>query len=441
MNRIRIPQPTLDRPPGAGTSIMASLGKLFDRFLFQLRRFMQFMRMFGEITHPGPTGMAQNSGATPARYKEIAKAIDLPDRLMPLTRFERAAPGEASLVGAMARLAAETVVENYCLMHTPGSFACAMRDQHAKSHGCVRAELIVRDDLPPEFATSLFRAGARYPAIVRFSNGNGRPQSDRRIDGRGMSIKLHHVEGTTVLRNLAPDKTPAGEHDFLLGSFPVFFCKNVVDYSQLMYAVTAPRGTWRQWLGFLVRWLEFIVRYPRQFITFIRIGLLLIDDPLTATYHSMSPYLFGGDKVVRYMVGPAPPARKAGWWHRILAWLGSENFLRDALLRDLDPAQRHGADEYVFDFSVRIRDSAKAADVEDASLWWKAPLDRVVRLGQIVVPKQNLAPDQQYDCERAMFSPWNCLEEHRPLGSLNRMRLAVYLASLQVRQKLNLVTS
>jgi hypothetical protein len=68
-------------------------------------------------------------------------------------------------------------------------------------------------------------------------------------------------------------------------------------------------------------------------------------------------------------------------------------------------------------------------------------LDRVVRLGQIVVPKQNLAPDQQYDCERAMFSPWNCLEEHRPLGSLNRMRLAVYLASLQVRQKLNLVTS
>jgi hypothetical protein len=141
------------------------------------------------------------------------------------------------------------------------------------------------------------------------------------------------------------------------------------------------------------------------------------------------------------MVGPAPPARKAGWWHRILAWLGSENFLRDALLRDLDPAQRHGADEYVFDFSVRIRDSAKAADVEDASLWWKAPLDRVVRLGQIVVPKQNLAPDQQYDCERAMFSPWNCLEEHRPLGSLNRMRLAVYLASVQVRQKLNLVTS
>jgi hypothetical protein len=28
-----------------------------------------------------------------------------------------------------------------------------------------------------------------------------------------------------------------------------------------------------------------------------------------------------------------------------------------------------------------------------------------------------------------VFNPWNCLPEHRPLGSVNRIRLAVYLAS------------
>jgi hypothetical protein len=39
------------------------------------------------------------------------------------------------------------------------------------------------------------------------------------------------------------------------------------------------------------------------------------------------------------------------------------------------------------------------------------------------------------------FNPWNCLQQHRPLGSANRMRLAVYLASLQVRRKLNMVAS
>jgi hypothetical protein len=68
--------------------------------------------------------------------------------------------------------------------------------------------------------------------------------------------------------------------------------------------------------------------------------------------------------------------------------------------------------------------------------------DRTVRLGRIEIPKQNfLPPNQEYECEHMTFNPWNCLEQHRPLGSINRMRLAVYLASLQVRQKLNMVAS
>ncbi len=52
-----------------------------------------------------------------------------------------------------------------------------------------------------------------------------------------------------------------------------------------------------------------------------------------------------------------------------------------------------------------------------------------------------LAQNQLYDCEHMVFNPWNCLPEHGPLGSVNRMRLAVYLASRQVRRKLNMVAS
>jgi hypothetical protein len=32
-------------------------------------------------------------------------------------------------------------------------------------------------------------------------------------------------------------------------------------------------------------------------------------------------------------------------------------------------------------------------------------------------------------CERAVFSPWHCLPEHQPVGSINRLRKEVYLAS------------
>jgi Catalase len=430
----------LDRPPNGGTSALDRLGHLFDRTLIELRRFRLFLRMASQIVHSVRPGTAQSSGETAARYQKVVNAIDLPDRAMPLTEFERVVEGEASLIGQMARIAAESVVTNHCAMRKRNVFSCAMRDQHAKSHGCVRAEFIVREDLPEEFSTSLFRAGARYPAIVRFSNGNGKSVSDRRIDARGMSIKLLHVEGPTVLRSIAPDKTPCGEHDFLFSSYPVFFCKNVVDYSRLIHAVVAPLDTWPERFAAGLLWIGFVVRYPRQFFTFIRTGLILIDDPLTATYHSMSPYLFGRDKVVRYRVGPAEPARKAYWFSRILSWLRSKNFLGEALVRDLDPAQHQGSDEFALDFSVWIRHSASAADVEDASLWWTAPLDRVVRLATLVIPRQSLAQDEQFDCERMMFSPWNCVPEHRPIGSINRMRLAVYLASLQVRKKLNMVT-
>jgi hypothetical protein len=66
----------------------------------------------------------------------------------------------------------------------------------------------------------------------------------------------------------------------------------------------------------------------------------------------------------------------------------------------------------------------------------------VVRLATIRIPRQDFQrPDWMLDCEQMMFSPWNCLQQHRPLGSINRMRLAVYLASLQVRRKLNMVRS
>lgn len=441
MNRSRI-RP----PPGhlASRNRFATrlLGDQPASLLFHgLRRAGQFGQMLYQIVRPAPPRTALSSEETEARYQELPNSLELPDR-PPLTKFEYAVPDEATLIGRMAVLAAKMVIDNYCAARISDRSASAMRDQHAKSHGCVEAEFIVRDDLPVEFTTDLFRPGVCYPATVRFSNGVGRQQSDRKLDARGMSIKLHGLDTPTLLRALAPGKTRDGEHDFNLSSFPVFFCKNVVDYSEFMDAVSAPHATWSEWFRWIARWFAFIVRYPRQFFLFLQIGLqglLTIRDPLTATYHSMSPFLFGEDKVVRYVVGPAGRRNNSSrWWTLFLP--KSENFLRDAMVSDLDPARP--GDDIVFDFSIRVRHAATSDDAEDASRRWSAALDRTVRLGSIAIPKQKfLAPDRQYDCQHMTFNPWNCLQEHRPLGSVNRMRLAVYLASLQVRQKLNMVPS
>jgi hypothetical protein len=117
----------------------------------------------------------------------------------------------------------------------------------------------------------------------------------------------------------------------------------------------------------------------------------------------------------------------------------SKSFLQEAPVRDLDPSRHQGGDDVVFDFSIRVRHAATSYDVEDASRWWTRPQERTVRLGSIAIPRQSLAQNALYDCEHMVFNPWNCLPEHRPLGSVNRTRLAVHLASRQVRRKLNMV--
>jgi hypothetical protein len=62
-----------------------------------------------------------------------------------------------------------------------------------------------------------------------------------------------------------------------------------------------------------------------------------------------------------------------------------------------------------------------------------------VRLGSIAIPRESLTQNALYDCEHMVFNPWNCLPERRPLGSVNRMRLAVYLPRGRLRRKLNIV--
>ena len=147
----------------------------------------------------------------------------------------------------------------------------------------------------------------------------------------------------------------------------------------------------------------------------------------------MTPYLLGADRVVRYVATPlSKPSRP-----KRPGELG-ENYLHDALATALNPGT-HPKDAVVaFDFSVQIKHEPRPVDVEDASLEWKGRRDVKVSLGRIEIPMQNFdMANQDCTCQDVAFNPWNCLPEHQPLGSLNRMRLAVYTASARARHRLN----
>jgi hypothetical protein len=369
-------------------------------------------------------------------YTRLMQSLRLPDRLPPLTRFEKPSPGEASAILQMSKLAACTVVENYCDAARRDGWIPAMRDQHAKPHGCLHGSFVVQPNVPPELAIGVFQPGARYEAIVRFSNAQETRKNDRFPDGRGVAIKLLEVPGEGLLPSSNADRANTTEQDFLLTNFPVFFGKNVPDYTEFLSLIASPHETWAARTRWALRILGFFAVRPTQFWIFVRNALQWVSSPLRITYHSMTPYRFGADRVVRYVLVPVqvPDADRKG------DRSSSGDFLRDVLRAELRPRASPNVNGAVFDFAVQFREHVTPDDVEDASRRWRAFGDRRITLARLNIPLQNFDTAERWDAaERASFSPWHALPDHRPLGGLNRMRLAVYQASRETRHRMNMV--
>jgi hypothetical protein len=368
----------------------------------------------------------------PEHYAAILDFPEQPDRPQ-LSRFERVSAEEAISIERVARFVSAAVVRTYTDMRKSDVAVKATRAQHAKHHGCVQATFIVHENLAPEHAIGVFRPGARYPAVIRFSNSKGTRESDKSADGRGMAIKLRNVPGRNILAGQIPQAGLA-EQDFLISGHPVFFCRDAADYTVFMAMLDRPRTTRGENLRFFVEFAKFfLTRPPRVGLAFARTALRKVTSPLESDYHSMTPYLLGPDKVVRYVATPLSRRRR----RKRRSDLG-DNYLHDALAEALDPGSHPEGAVVTFDFAVQIKHDPKPVDVEDACLRWRGRRDVKVSLARIEIPMQIFdMSNQDCTCQDLSFNPWNCLPEHQPLGSLNRMRLAVYTASARARHRLN----
>jgi hypothetical protein len=72
--------------------------------------------------------------------------------------------------------------------------------------------------------------------------------------------------------------------------------------------------------------------------------------------------------------------------------------------------------------------------VEDPTVRWAESASPFQKVATLRIPVQDCSPQQRRNHgERLVFTPWHALEEHRPLGGINRVRKAVYLASSRLR--------
>ena len=276
------------------------------------------------------------------------------------------------------------------------------RFNQARHTACLDAEFTVLPGLPPALRVGLFAEPRTYRAWIRFANASS--ATDRERDIRGMSIRLSPVTG----ENLTPGSTM---QDFVLNSYPVMVAPDPKAFLDLLRANEA--GGFRRALYFLT--------HPKA----ARIGFAARVNPtchLDIPYWSTTPYRFGRDRAVKYVVTPTSPAQS-----EMPATL-TDTYLRDTLRARLDEA------EATFDFLIQFQADALRTPIEDATVEWKESDAPYQRVAKIRIPRQHFEDDERMmRCEQVAFNPWHCLPEHQPLGAMNRARRAIYQAMAEFR--------
>ena len=321
---------------------------------------------------------------------------------------EYPAPGESALIDEIVKLFHNFIKRKY---HAGN----ARRDAHAKMHGCVRAEFAVDSRLPPALEHGVFKKGAKYPALIRFSNCSPEPDfDDTKADVRGMAIKLLDVEGPKLLENERSERT----QDFLLINPRIFFSPNLENYRDFSRDFVTV-DDWRKAWGIV----KYLFRHPHSFLLFLK-SQQKIENPLTITYSSTVPYKLGPNSAVKYAARSSNLSPKVS--------NSSPDFLRQAMAAHLKTS------DAFFDFMVQVQTDAYKMPVEDSSVEWDESEAPFVKVATIRIPKQSFdAPEQLAFGENLSYTPWHSLPEHQPLGGINRCRKAVYESSSQLRHRMN----
>jgi catalase len=122
--------------------------------------------------------------------------------------FETIPPNEAEEIDELSKLATE--LQDRRRDNDPSQEGMLLRGVHPKSHGCVRAEFTVDEDIDARRRVGLFATpGKTFEAWIRYSNAAVLREDDlkaadptkpdeRKNGSRGMAIKVLDVEGRNV---------------------------------------------------------------------------------------------------------------------------------------------------------------------------------------------------------------------------------------------------
>lgn len=321
---------------------------------------------------------------------------------------EKLLPGESEALDSII-----IDMGTYMRMHwPPGNY---QRAGNTKTHGVLRADFIVHDDIPPQYKKGIFAEPHTYKAYVRFS-GPG-PDWPADIDDVGFmscTLKLMGVPGPKIF------DSERFTQDFLTVTTPTFVTPDIVCNAQLQREL-------RDSTEFF-----YFCNFSRpHFLDALMQGLWnkTQSSPLEAQYWSCTPYLLGEGQAMQYSIRTTLKTRT-----RIprLPMRPPSYYLRDAMAATL---AKQAVD---LDFLIQLQTDAHKMPIENAAVRWPLRLSPYVKAATIHLPMQKFdSPAQLAFANILRISPWHCIPDHRPLGNQNRARWRMYTELANLRQLMN----
>jgi hypothetical protein len=296
----------------------------------------------------------------------------------------------------------------------PGGFE---RGGNTKTHGIVRGEFIVHDNLPAEFRHGIYAQPQTFPAWVRFS-GPG-PYVTPDIDDVGfmsISIKLMGVPGPKLMEE---EKQTI---DMFGVSTPTFVTPDTKANAQLQKESLKNAQ------------IFYFLNFRRPHVLDMIMQSLFIktqSSPFEAPYFSCVPYLLGEGRAMQYSVWPISNKRTP---IPRLPFRPPDDYLRDAMVAALAEG------DVELDFRLQLQTDPHLMPIENNAVLWPEHLSPRVSAATLRLPRQKFdSPAQMEFAKKLSYNPWHTIPEHRPLGNQSRARRRMYYELSKLRHTMNAV--
>jgi hypothetical protein len=344
------------------------------------------------------------------------------------------------------------------------------RGFHAKGHACVKGELTVfspdiiteeyvydlgqktvrsrrpinmawnykglSSDIDYAFSGPVFGKPQTLPILIRYSNGDPSVQDDNSSDFRGFAFKVYNSDSSYEKMSEPMD---IETQDFLMLSNPRMVAGSANAFMKFVDATSGSDLSTYKYAG------KEIVKHSKvgTFLTQFFLPNTPANYPKLTERRFWSGSAVGwGGRAARYLVFPCDDTRESesnyfDLVNRNRPEVSKRDYYRKSLYKEKDSNNR-----ICYDFFVQFQKDVKQHSIEDSSKVWsedrysKKPgiISTPIHIGKVVSDLNSMDTSEEVDCAQKNFSPWNGYEFHRPLGSINRIRKAVYKASQTLRK-------